>query len=711
MKQKASTLSTAAVAACMLFAGCGGNMTIKTLPYPDTKRDTTVRDDYHGTQVADPYRWLEDDNSAETARWVAEENAITSDYLSQIPYRETLRQRLTDLWNYPKEGVPRKVGDYYFYFKNDGLQNQSVLYYQLGADGTPEVFLDPNTLSQDGTVALGGTAFSPDNRYMAYSVSMSGSDWAEVHVMEIATRRKLPDVVKWIKFSGASWGADSEGFFYSRYDEPKPGRELSAQNQYQQVYYHKLGEPQSADRLIYKDAAHPLRYFNGQQSKDGKWIFVTGTEGTSGSEVLYRKSDGNGFKVLLPGFANDYSVLDCRDDKAYVYTNAGAPNFRLAAIDLNDPSKGLQDVLPEQDNLLVGVNSLGGYLIAVYMEDATHKVYQYTYDGKPVREIALDMLGTVAGFTGNEDTKETFFSLSNFITPATVYSYVLATGETTLFRKPQVNYDPDLFAVDQVFFESKDGTRVPMFIVHRKDMELNGNNPTLMYGYGGFNISLTPTFSPANIALLEQGGIYVLVNLRGGGEYGEKWHRGGMLANKQNVFDDYIGAAEWLVANKYTNPGKLAINGGSNGGLLVGACEVQRPDLFAVCIAQVGVLDMLRYHLFTIGWGWAVEYGTSADPEQFAYLYKYSPLHNIKEGVCYPATLIATADHDDRVVPAHSFKFAAALQAAQGCDRPILLRVESKAGHSAGKPTSKRIDEAADILSFFFWNTGTRKMQ
>ncbi len=696
---------------CTIAAGCAENKKtpIAMLPYPDTYRSDVV-DDYHGTEVADPYRWLEDADSAETAAWVAAENEVTFDYLSKIPYRDAIRQRLTELWNYPKTGTPTKVGEWYFVFRNDGLQNQSVLYRQKGLDGTPEVFLDPNTLSTDGTVALGSVSYSRDDRYMAYAVAAAGSDWVKIHVRDVETGKDLSDLVEWVKFSGAVWAPDSKGFYYSCYEAPKDGNIYSAQNQHQMVYYHKLGTPQSADERIYRDDAHPLRYFHPATSYDGKYLFVDGSEGTSGTELLYRAAGEKEFKTLFPGFKYDYAVIFSEGDTAWIYTNDGAPNFRVARVNLANPSEGLVDVIAENPSVkLEDVSVVGGCLVASYLENATSKVVQYDMDGGKVRDIVLDALGTAGGFGGDKkDATETFYALSTYTAPTTIYRYDLASGTSTLYDRPEVSFDPENFTTEQVFFTSKDGTQVPMFIVHKKGLKLNGKNPTYLYGYGGFNISITPGFSPARIMFMEQGGIVVDVNLRGGGEYGEKWHEGGMLANKQNVFDDFIAAAEYLIAKRYTSPGKLAIAGGSNGGLLVGAAMTQRPDLFAVALPAVGVMDMLRYHKFTVGWGWSVEYGNSDDAEQFEYIYEYSPLHNLRPGTCYPATLVTTADHDDRVVPAHSFKFAAQLQVSQACDNPVLIRIDTNAGHGAGKPTSKRIDEAADTWSFVFENTGTK---
>ncbi|WP_300256045.1 prolyl oligopeptidase family serine peptidase [uncultured Alistipes sp.] len=704
MKQFSRMAALLAGASVLAMTGCDNMKQIKHLPYPETARGEVV-DNYFGTEVPDPYRWLEDDNSEATAAWVAAENAVTEDYLSQIPFRNAIRERLTQLWNYPKEGAPSKHGDWYYYYYNDGLQNQSVLCRTQQPGEAGEVFLDPNTLSEDGTVALSAVSFSKDGRYFAYAAAASGSDWVEIRVMDTETKALTEDRIEWVKFSGAVWAPDSKGFYYSAYDAPKEGV-YSAQNQFQKVYYHKLGTPQTADRLIYEDKAHPLRYFSAWPSEDGKWLFVIASEGTSGTEVLCRKSSETKFRTLLAGFDHDYAPVDCKEDNLYFVTNEGASNYTLKRIALNAPAK-VETVIPEHEkNLLEGVGTAGGYLFASYLQDAQNQVVQYDYDGRLVREIVLPAIGTVGGFSGEEEDTELYYSLANYTAPATIYRYDIASGESTLYKSPEVAFDPALFVTEQVFYPSKDGTQVPMFITRRKDMKLDGKNPCLLYGYGGFQINLTPGFNPSALMFVEQGGVYCVANLRGGSEYGEAWHKAGMLENKQNVFDDFIAAAEYLIAQKYTSSERLAINGGSNGGLLVGACEVQRPDLYAVCLPQVGVMDMLRYHKFTIGWGWAVEYGSSDNEEQFPYIYKYSPLHNIKEGVKYPATLVMTADHDDRVVPAHSFKFAAQMQHCQAGEAPVLIRIESKAGHGAGKPTSKRIDEAADMYAFLFQNIG-----
>ncbi|MDE5578798.1 MAG: prolyl oligopeptidase family serine peptidase [Alistipes sp.] len=688
----------------LFAASCTQMKQIDLQPYPDTERGKTV-DSYFGTSVADPYRWLEDDNSEATAAWVVAENAVTNDYLSQIPFRKAIRKRLTELWNYPKQGIPTRHGDAWYWFYNDGLQNQSVLCRADAPDGEGEVFLDPNSLSDDGTVALSAVSFSDDGKYCAYSVAASGSDWVKILVLDVASGALTDDRIEWVKFSGAEWAPDSKGFYYSAYDAPKKGV-YSSQNQFQKVYYHALGTPQSSDVLVYHDPAHPLRYFSAWPSDDGKWLFVTASEGTSGSEILYKRVGDRRFRTLLPGFDADYEFVDCRNDQFYYTSNAGASNRRLLKLDLNRPRKPAEVVIPEQEQLLEAVSTGGDCLFAIYLQDAQHKVVQYGFDGSLIRSVGLPAIGSLSGFGGKKEDAGFYYALSNYTSPSTLYRFDIASGASELFKAPEVRFDPELFVTEQVFYPSKDGTRVPMFITRRKDMRLDGTNPCLLYAYGGFQINLTPGFNPSALMFVEQGGIYCVANLRGGSEYGEAWHKAGMLANKQNVFDDFIAAAEYLVAEKYTSSDRLAIHGGSNGGLLVGACEVQRPDLYAVCLPAVGVMDMLRYHKFTIGWGWAVEYGSSDSEEQFAYIYKYSPLHNIKEGTAYPATLVMTADHDDRVVPAHSFKFAAQLQYAQAGDAPILIRIESNAGHGAGKPTSKRIDEAADMYAFLFQNIG-----
>ncbi len=677
----------------------------KSVKYPQTERGDVV-EDFFGTQVADPYRWLENDSLPATAEWIKAQNDVTNSYLAEIPFRGQVKERLTELWNYEKISAPAKHGDYYYYSYNSGLQKQDVIYRKASLEAEGEVFIDPNTLSEDGTKALGTLNFSEDGKYCAYSIAASGSDWVEIRVLDCDTMELLDDKIEWIKFSGVEWAPDNESFYYSAYEAPKGGV-LSDKNEYQRVYHHTLGQAQGQDMLVYEDNDHPLRYFNATASADGKWIFIDASEGTSGIELLYKRVGDSRFKTLLPGFKNDYLIVACKDNTLYVKTNDGATNYRLAKIDLLNPASGLKDVIAESENLLDNVAKAGDYLMASYLEDAQSKVYQYKYDGTKVREVELPAIGTASGFGADKDATEAYYSFANYTMPSTTYTYDLESGESTLYKAPTVDFNPADFVTEQIFFESKDGTKVPMFVSHRKDITLDGTNPCYLYGYGGFQINLTPGFNPSAIMFMEQGGVHVVVTLRGGSEYGEEWHQAGMLDKKQNVFDDFIGAGEWLIANKYTSKEKLAIAGGSNGGLLVGACMVQRPDLFAVALPAVGVMDMLRYHKFTIGWGWVVEYGSSDNEEQFPYIYKYSPLHNIKDGVEYPATLVTTGDHDDRVVPAHSFKFISQLQHSQAGDAPTLIRIESNAGHGAGKPISKRIDEAADVYSFLFQNTNT----
>ena len=676
------------------------------IQYPATEKvDQT--DDYFGVKISDPYRWLEHDTAANVGQWVNAQNQVTQKYLANIPFRDAVKKRLEQIWNYPKYSAPFKEGEYYFFYKNDGLQNQSVLYYQKGLNAEPEVFLDPNTLSADGTVALSGITFSKNHKYAAYTVSESGSDWQQIYVMEVATKKLLSDQVKWVKFSNASWRGN--GFYYSRYDAPAKGKEFSTQNQYQKVYYHTLGTAQEKDELVFEDKEHPLRYFFAQVTDDERYVIVYASEGTHGTELYAKDMDTNsqGFQLICKGFENNYSVIDNVGNKLLVHTDYGAPNYRLVSIDPRQThSSSWKTIIPEKPELLEGVNSAGGKLFASYLKDASSKVYQLSIDGKTENEIKLPAIGSAGGFSGEKTDKELFYTFTSFTYPTTIYRYTIATGKSEVFRKSEVKFSIDDYVTKQIFYTSKDGTKVPMFIVHKKGLVMDGNNPTYLYAYGGFNISLTPSFSAKMMVFLENGGIYAMPNLRGGGEYGENWHKGGMLEKKQNVFDDFIGAAEYLIKEKYTSSQKLAIAGGSNGGLLVGAVMTQRPELFKVALPAVGVMDMLRYHKFTIGWGWAVEYGSSDKQEQFNYLIKYSPLHNLKEGINYPATLVTTADHDDRVVPAHSFKFAATLQEKHKGNNPVLIRIESKAGHGAGKPTSKQIEEAADIWSFVWYTMG-----
>ncbi|BAY40547.1 prolyl oligopeptidase [Nostoc sp. NIES-2111] len=673
------------------------------LNYPTPRKSEQV-DDYHGTLVADPYRWLEDPDSEETKAWIEAENQITFAYLGEISVREKIQQRLTKLWDYEKYGIPFKEGENYFYFKNDGLQNQSVLYTLKSLDGEPRVLLDPNKLSNDGTVALSGLAISDNGKLLAYGLSTSGSDWQEWKVLDVETAEDLPDHLNWIKFSGASWTNDHQGFFYSRYDEPNEATKLEDVNYYQKLYYHRLGTTQSEDILIYQRLDQKEWGFSGGVTEDGRYLIISVWLGTDSRNLVFYKDltkpDAEVVE-LISQFEADYSFIEHDGTVFYFRTDLDAPRGRVIAIDIDKPDKeAWQEIIPQAEATLEGVSILNNQLIGDYLQDAHSQIKIFDLNGTFIREVELPGLGSVGGFGGKRYDTETFYNFTSFTTPGTIYRYNLVTGESELFRKPQVDFNPEDYETKQVFYSSKDGTQVPMFITHKKGIELNSNNPTYLYAYGGFNASLTPTFSVSNLVWMEMGGVYVMANLRGGGEYGEEWHQAGMKDRKQNVFDDFIAAAEWLIANNYTKPVKLAIAGGSNGGLLVGACMTQRPDLFGAALPAVGVMDMLRFHKFTIGWAWTAEYGSSENPEEFPVLYAYSPLHNLKSVTAYPATLITTADHDDRVVPAHSFKFAAALQAAHNGNAPVLIRIETKAGHGAGKPTAKIIEEAADKWAF-----------
>jgi len=695
---------------CIFITCSCRQKTIKHQHYPQTAKSDIV-DDYFGIKVADPYRWMEDDNSPETAAWVKAQNKVTDHYLSQIPFRNQIRERLTDIWNYPRYSTPMKKGDYYYFFKNDGLQNQSVFYRQKSLDDTPEVFLDPNTFSTDGTVALGSCFFSKDNRYMAYTVSSAGSDWTEFYVMDTETGKKLDDHLQWVKFSNAAWKGN--GFYYSRYDEPDATGQFSNQNQFHKLYFHTLGTPQSNDLLIYEDKEHPLRYVRANVTEDEEYLVLTISEGTSGNELYFRSLKQSNGKIipLMKGFKNNSSVVDHYNGRLLVLTDKDASNYRLTSISATEPDTTQWiDVIPETVELLEEVSTGGKKLFAFYLKDASTRILQVDYNGKIEKEIALPAIGSVSGLRGKREDKTLFYSFASFTTPATIYRYDVESGQTAVFRQPELKYNPDDYEISQVFYTSKDQARVPMFIVHRKGISLDGKNPTFLYAYGGFNINMTPSFNASRMLFLENGGVLALPNLRGGGEYGEEWHKAGMFEKKQNVFDDFIAAAEYLIREKYTSPEKLAINGGSNGGLLVGAVMTQRPDLYRAALPAVGVMDMLRYQKFTIGWGWAVEYGQSDNEKDFRYLYKYSPLHNIRSGVSYPATLVTTADHDDRVVPAHSFKFTATMQEKNKDkgDNPVLIRIETNAGHGAGKPLSKTIDEATDIWSFVFYHLGMK---
>ncbi|MDM9585798.1 prolyl oligopeptidase family serine peptidase [Nostoc sp. GT001] len=675
----------------------------ENLTYP-TSHKSNQADNYHGTSVADPYRWLEDPDSEETRTWIEAQNQVTFGYLSEIPAREKIKQRLTKLWDYEKYGIPFKEGERYFYFKNDGLQNQSVLYTLKTLDDQPQVLLDPNKLSEDGTVALSGLSISEDGKLLAYGLSSSGSDWQEWKVRNVETGEDLQDHLKWIKFSGASWTHDHQGFFYSRYDEPNEKTRLEDVNYYQKLYYHQLGKPQSEDVLIYHRPDQKEWGFSGGVTEDGRYLIISIWLGTDSKNLVFSKDLTNHnteVVELIKQFEADYSFIDNDDSVFYFRTDLNAPRGRVIAIDTKKPAKeNWQEIIPQSAETLESVGILNNQFVADYLKDAHSQIKIFDLKGAFIREVELPGLGSAGGFGGKRYDTETFYSFTSFTIPGTIYRYDMVTGKSEIFRQPVVDFNPDDYETKQVFYHSKDGTRVPIFITHKKGIKLDGNNPTYLYAYGGFNASMTPGFSVSLLVWMEMGGVYAMPNIRGGGEYGEEWHQAGMKDKKQNVFDDFIGAAEWLIANKYTKTEKLAIAGGSNGGLLVGACITQRPDLFGAAIPAVGVMDMLRFHKFTIGWAWTSEYGSADNPEEFSVLYAYSPLHKIKPNTAYPATLITTADHDDRVVPAHSFKFAAALQEAHTGEAPTLIRIETKAGHGAGKPTAKIIEEAADKWAF-----------
>jgi len=695
----AAFLSSGASPAMAQSCAAGGT----PLSYPVAKKvDQT--DDYHGTRVADPYRWLEDANSAETMAWVEAENKVTQAYLAQIPQREAIRERLTQLWNYERYSVPFKEGGRYFFSRNDGLQNQAVLYTMTSLSDTPRLLLDPNTLAADGTVALAGMAVSPDGKLLAYSTAASGSDWNEIRVRDVDTGKDLEDHIQWVKFSSTAWTRDGKGFFYSRYDEPKEATKLADVNYFQKLYYHKLGTPQAADVLVYDRPDEKEWGFGATTTDDGRYLLITATKGTAPKyRIFYKDLSKPNSKVmpLIDNFEAGYDFIDNVGSVFYFATDRKAPRKRIVAIDVNKPQEAnWKTIVPESQQTLEASHMVNKQLINEYLADAKSVVKVTDLKGKQVREIALPGIGSVSGFGGKQGDTETFFSFTGFTTPTTIYRVDMKSGASTVFRQPKVAFDPAGYETRQQFYTSRDGTKVPMFIVSKKGLKLDGSNPTYLYGYGGFNISMTPGFSPANLAWMEMGGVYVVANLRGGGEYGEGWHEAGTRLKKQNVFDDFIGAAEWLVNNKVTSPSRLAIGGGSNGGLLVGAAMTQRPELFGAAIPMVGVMDMLRFHKFTIGWAWTSDYGSSENPDEFKALVKYSPLHNLKPGTCYPATMITTADHDDRVVPAHSFKFAATAQADQAGGNPIIIRIDTKAGHGAGKPTSKQIEEVADRWGF-----------
>jgi prolyl oligopeptidase len=684
-----------------LLAGMSQQM-IKTNNYPEARKSDQM-DDYHGIKVADPYRWLEDLDSAETRAWVEAENKLSFGFLESIPERTAIKDRLTKLWNYEKYGIPFKEGNRYFYTRNSGLQNQAVLYTVTSLDAQPQMVLDPNILSSDGTVALSGLEVSPDGKLLAYSLSASGSDWQEWKVRDVETSKDLSDDLKWVKFSGASWTRDGKGFFYSRYDEPKSDT-LKGTNYFQKVYYHKLGTPQSEDALVYERPDQKDWLFNGTVTEDGNYLIITVFQGTDvKSRIYYKdlKAKDSAVVKLLDDFDAAYSFIGNEGPRFFFQTDLQAPRSKVIEVNVSKPARdNWKVIVPEGKETLQSTSFVNNKFIANYLKDAYTQVKVYDTAGKLVNEVAFPGIGSADGFGGHATDKETFYSFTGFTTPTTIYRYDMTTGKSTVFRQPKVDFNPADFETKQVFYTSKDGTKVPMFITHKKGLKLDGNNPTYLYGYGGFSISMSPGFSVGNLVWMEMGGVYAQPNLRGGGEYGEEWHQQGMKLKKQNVFDDFIAAAQWLIDNKYTSTPKLAIGGGSNGGLLVGAALTQRPDLFGAALPAVGVMDMLRFQKFTIGWAWVSDYGSSDNAEDFKALYAYSPLHNIKPGTSYPPTLITTADHDDRVWPGHSFKFAAALQAAQAGSAPILIRIETKAGHGAGKPTTKIIEEIADRWAF-----------
>jgi prolyl oligopeptidase len=675
--------------------------------YPAAHTDD-VADTYFGTTVADPYRWLENDTSAQTADWVEAENKTTEDYLSKIPCRAALKKRLTELLDYERIGIPVKKKGKYYFSKNDGLQNQNVLYVKDALDGEARVVLDPNTLSDDGTVALTGTSISADGRYMAYTISRSGSDWTEIFVLDLETGKLLDDHILWAKFTGAAWHGN--GFYYSAYPAPDAGHEFSNVNEGHRIYYHRIGDTQSADRLVYQNPAEPKRFYTAGTEEDERLLYIFESGAEVGNNLYIKDLNKQNAPILqlTDNMQFSYSPVELVGSTLYILTNYGAPRYRIMTASLASPRiENWKELVPETDAVLASASIIGGRLFLTYEKDAANHAYVYSLDGRLQHEIALPAPGSV-GFSGRADDPETFYVFTSYTYPPTIFNYDIANNSSSLYLAPKVAFNPDEYTTEQVFCTSRDGARIPIFITHRKDLVRNGDNPTLLYGYGGFNISLNPGFSASRLALLEKGVIYAVANLRGGGEYGEEWHLAGTKLQKQNVFDDFIAAAEYLINEKYTSPARLAINGGSNGGLLVGATVNQRPDLFRVAVPQVGVMDMLRYHTFTIGWNWASDYGTSADSEEmFRYLKAYSPLHNISNnGRPYPAILVTTADHDDRVVPAHSFKYAATLQASNTGEAPKLIRIETKAGHGAGKPISKQIEETADIYSFILYNLG-----
>ena len=713
MMQKLSSFILLALA----FASCTNNQnnmsdtispadTIETLAYPKTAKGDVI-DDYFGTKVPDPYRWLENDTSAETRAWVIEENKVTDNYLSKIPYRDEIKKRLEILWNYEKYSAPFKEGKYTYFYKNDGLQNQSVLYRQID-DSEPEIFLDPNTFSKDGTTSLAGIEFSRNGNLAAYQLSEGGSDWRKVIVIKTEDKSSIGDTLVDVKFTGLAWRG-SEGFYYSSYDKPTDGSQLSGLTQYHKLYFHQLGTPQTEDKLIFGGNQTQRRYIGAYLTEDERYLVITAANSTTGNELYFKDltKPNSGIVKVVGGFDTEQSIIANNGSTLYIYTNYKAPNYRLVTVNASNPTKdNWKDLIPETENVM-SASIGGGKIFANYLKDATSLVVQYDLKGVKEREIALPGIGTASGFDAKKDDKELYFNFTSYVYPSTIFKYNIENGQSEIYKKSGVQFDPTQYESKQVFYTSKDGTKIPMIITHKKGIALNGKNPTMLYAYGGFSVSLTPAFSTSNIVLLEQGGIYAVPNLRGGGEYGEKWHIAGTKMQKQNVFDDFIAAAQYLIDQKYTSTPYLAIAGGSNGGLLVGATMTQRPEMFKVAFPAVGVMDMLRYHKFTAGAGWAYDYGTAEDSkEMFDYLYKYSPYSALKQGTAYPATMVTTADHDDRVVPAHSFKFAARLQEYHQGKTPVLIRIETNAGHGAGKPTSKIIQEQADKWAFMFQNMG-----
>jgi len=680
------------------------------LAYPPTRKAAQV-DDYHGTQVADPYRWLEDTDSPETRAWIEAQNRLTFDYLGQIPERESLRQRLTELWNYERFGVPSREGSRYFVTRNNGLQNQDVLYTLDRLDAEPRLLLDPNTLTADGTVALTSYAVSGDGEHLAYGLSAGGSDWEEWRVRRVRTGVDTGDVLQWVKFSFTSWSKDNQGFYYCRYDEPAAANRLQSINRFHKLYYHRLGTPQSEDRLVYHRPDQKDWTFRAEVSEDGRYIILAIRQGSDVRRRIYyaelKEGKEGTFQPLIDNYDASYTFIGNEGPVFWLLTDLDAPRRRLIAVDTRQPEPTQwRTLIPEGPSTLESVQVVNRQFVAQYLQDARSAVRIFDLTGQPRGEIELPGLGTAVGFTGRSDARETFYSFTSFTVPRTIYRHDFESGRSSVFRAPKLNFDPRQFETRQIFYASKDGTSVPMFVVHRRGLDLNGQNPTLLYGYGGFNIVPSMAFTPFNLVWLERGGVYAQASLRGGGEYGKEWHHAGMKARKQNVFDDFIAAAEWLIKNRVTQPARLAISGRSNGGLLVGACMTQRPELFGAALPAVGVMDMLRFHKFTIGWAWTSDFGSPDNPEEFPALFKYSPLQNLKPGTRYPATLVTTADHDDRVVPGHSFKFAAALQAAQSGPAPTLIRIDTKAGHGAGKPTGKLIEEAADVHAFLIRTLG-----